>query len=292
MKGFIFGVCLLAAAHVALAQSDLATDFTNPASLPLVTHGNFVTRGTTLVSYTGREKTVTIPDNLGITEIGGSVFGHSQVESVVIPNGVIAIGKGAFASCYSLKAITLPDTVKVIDDNAFNNYSSLITIRIPDSVLVIGASAFYGCNKLARITVPANILYISGSAFSNNFAVSYSNNGKRGGNYVYSRGFQTWYTGTDPIPQAVALTAGKPAQGNGEAWYRIQVPEGGVTLTAFTQGNTDTEIRIYDIHGGELARDDDSGTGYNAKAETFVQAQTCYIKVTGRGPYSITVNME
>jgi hypothetical protein len=282
MKKAIFGVLVLFGTHFTFAQSNA----------PLVTHGNFVTRGNVLVGYTGREKSVTIPDNLGITEIGESIFGHTQVETVVIPAGITSIGKGAFASCYSLRTVAIPETVKVIDDNAFSGCGNLITIRIPESVLVIGSSAFYNCSKLARVTVPSNILYIAANAFPNNFAASYVNNEKRAGNYVYSRGFETWYTGYDPIPQAVTIVPGTPVPGNGEMWFRIAIPDGGATVTVFTEGRTDTYIYVYDLTGNRLASDDDSGSGSNARAGTFVQTQTCYVKVRGNGAYSIDVILE
>jgi hypothetical protein len=282
MKNVFFMVFVAFIAHFSFAQSNA----------PLVTHGNFVTRGNVLVGYTGNERSVTIPDNLNITEIGASIFSHARVETVVIPSGITSIGKGAFASCYSLKTVVIPATVKVIDDNAFNGCSSLITIRIPESVLAIGNDAFYNCSKLARITMPSNVLYIATNAFPSNFVVSYSNNGRCAGNYVYSRGFEMWHTGSDPLPQAVALVPGTPVAGNGEMWFRIAVPEDGSAVTVFTEGRTDTYIRIYDLIGNELANDDDSGSGYNARVETFVQTQTCYVNVRGNGDYSIAVSLE
>jgi hypothetical protein len=323
-------------------NSGLAADFTNPASLPLVTNGNFVTRGTILVSYTGQEKAVTIPDTLRITEIGESAFSHARFESLVIPRGVIKIGKNAFASCYSLNAVALPDTLKVIDEGGFSGCRNLKTITLPNVMTIIGDNAFYGtglvriiipesvqvimngafyncsslitvtiqgsstavgyrafesCSKLASITMPDNTVYISSGAFPHNFAASYTNSGERAGNYVYSQGFGRWYTGTDPIPNAITLTpenpAAIPAQGDRETWYRVAIPTGGAMITAFTTGNSDTRIWIYDMTGNELASDDDSGDNYNAEAATFVQTQTGYIKVNrGSGGCSIQVKLE
>jgi hypothetical protein len=326
-------------------NSGLTTDFTNPASLPLVTNGNFVTRGTILVSYTGQEKTVNIPDTLKITEIGESAFGqghYSQVESVVIPKGVIKISKSAFASCYSLNMVALPDTLKVIDEQGFSGCRNLKTITLPNSIMIIGEAAFYetglariiipesvqaimnrafsncsslitvtirgsgtvvgnrafeSCEKLASITMPNNALYISNEAFPNNFVASYKNSGERAGNYVYYQGFKQWYTGTNPIPNATALTPEKPvtipAQGDRETWYRIAIPAGGAVVTAFTTGNSDTYIWIYDMTGNELAHDNNSGNNYNAEATAFIQTETGYIKVNrGSGGCSINMKLE
>ncbi|MDR2632938.1 MAG: leucine-rich repeat domain-containing protein [Treponema sp.] len=334
----------LLVSFVSAQNSGLTTDFTNPAGISLSTSGNFVIRGSVLVSYTGEEKTVTIPDTLKITEIGESAFAHSRAESVVIPRGVIKIGKSAFASCYSLKTVTLPDTVKVIDEGGFNGCSNLKTLTLPNTLTVIGDDAFYrtglvrviipesvqaimndafshcsslitvtlqgsgtalgygafeSCSKLASITMPNNAVYVSNGAFPHNFAVSYKNSGERSGNYIYSQGFERWYTGTDPILEAITLTPERPvkipAQGDRETWYRVAIPSGGAMISAFTTGNSDTEIWMYDLTGNQLARDDDSGDNYNAAAATFIQTQTAYIKVNrgwGSEGCSLQVKLE
>ena len=61
---------------------------------------------------------------------------------VVIPDGVISIGDGAFAYCGSLKSVTIPDSVTSIDSSAFADCNSLAHITIPDSVTNIGGNAF------------------------------------------------------------------------------------------------------------------------------------------------------
>ena len=61
---------------------------------------------------------------------------------VVIPDGVISIGDGAFAYCGSLKSVTIPDSVTSIGEWAFYNCNSLESVTIPDSVTNIGDHAF------------------------------------------------------------------------------------------------------------------------------------------------------
>jgi hypothetical protein len=43
----------------------------------------------------------------------------ASLVSVTIPNGVTAIGDGAFLFCTSLKSMTIPASVKKISDDAF-----------------------------------------------------------------------------------------------------------------------------------------------------------------------------
>ena len=70
--------------------------------------------------------TLEIPS--GRTSIGDYAFTSCNVSSVVIPEGVTAIGKGAFMSNKSIKSITLPSTLTSIDAQAFCDCASLTSI--------------------------------------------------------------------------------------------------------------------------------------------------------------------
>lgn len=58
-------------------------------------------------------------------------FGNA--ETVVVPEGVEAIGPGAFSTCYSIKEIILPQTVSNIGYHAFCEMDS-VTIHFPKAV--------------------------------------------------------------------------------------------------------------------------------------------------------------
>jgi hypothetical protein len=333
-------------------SNGLVTDFTSPAATPLITRGNYVLRGTTLVQYTGKEKNVTIPDNLGITEIGEAVFGidPSFLESITLPSGLQRIGKNAFASSYSLTTVSIPGSITLIDerafancsrlasvnfqparsviigdyaftgcsslarvilpaglsvimDNAFNSCGNLVSVTIPDGVIAIGNGVFNYCEKLISVNMPANITYIGSEAIAGNFSAAYANSGKVAGRYNFSRGFNTWYTGSNPIPQAISVTPGTPASprppiqasfsSSNENWYRIAVSADGGTLNAQTGGSLDTYIYLYDNIGNQIDQDDDSGANNNARINTFVLEGVYYMKIRGsRGNYSLTVAIE
>lgn len=78
-----------------------------------------------------------LPANL--KEIGDSTFAEYEGTDLVIPDGVVSIGSGAFRYCQSLETVT-----------------------IPASVEAIGEDAFYGCEFLTRYIVhPDNKNYSS-----------------------------------------------------------------------------------------------------------------------------------
>ena len=79
----------------------------------------------------------------------------SEVENIVINEGVRGIGNYAFNYCSGLTTITIPASVMSIGKYAFNYCDGLTTITIPASVTSIGYGAFAGCSNLATMTVDA-----------------------------------------------------------------------------------------------------------------------------------------
>ena len=117
---------------------------------------------------------------------------------VVIPDGVIAIGKDAFSNCSNIKKVTIPASVISILD-AFGGCSSLTDINvssensvyasidgcvytkdkteiricpegktkveIPEGVTSIGEDAFYYCGNLEKVSIPDSVTSIGDGAF-------------------------------------------------------------------------------------------------------------------------------
>jgi hypothetical protein len=106
----------------------------------------------------------------GITAIGNNAFPSPfsdppNLRSVVIPASVETIGLCAFANCSYLKQITLPAGLKSIGDEAFYA-AGLQSIVIPDKVETIGAYAFQHCLSSTDIILGAGLKSIGQGAFA------------------------------------------------------------------------------------------------------------------------------
>lgn len=71
-----------------------------------------------------------------------------MISSIVLPDGVVGIGRHAFSDCENLASINIPKTVMRIGEYAFEDCKTLKEIVIPVSVTRIGRGAFEGCEEL------------------------------------------------------------------------------------------------------------------------------------------------
>ena len=120
--------------------------------LDAVTDGDYIysvdedNESATIISYTGTEKNLTIPEELGgypVNTISGGAFaGNETIESVVLPETVHSIGISAFEGCTSLSEV---------------NFSK-------ESYISLSDKAFFDCPNLKSLTF--------GSGYNN---VSYNN---------------------------------------------------------------------------------------------------------------------
>ena len=120
-------------------------------------------------------------------------------QNTIIPEGVEAIRRNAFAGCFSLEHIAIPTSLDSLGWNTFADCSSLKSIVvkkgnpvydsrencnaiietatntlvqacqntiIPASVTRIGAFAFHNCDSITTITLPEGVIEIEGYAFT------------------------------------------------------------------------------------------------------------------------------
>lgn len=147
-----------------------------------------------LVKYKGNDREVTIPS--GVTAIAEKAFNCSDhakfyIKKVVIPEGVISIGRNAFSNCRVLTDVTIPKSVTDIGGSAFSGtpwltnqgdwpvFSGILltyqgedmeSLTVPDGVREISDYAFYYNGKKTRsITFPASLKKIGKWAFNHSY---------------------------------------------------------------------------------------------------------------------------
>ena len=127
---------------------------------------DFVIRGGVLTKYNGKDANVVVPD--GVIEIGRAFEDCIEfLRSVTLPDSVEAIGESAFFECEKLERIRLPDGLLSIRDEAFGFCSRLRSIRIPESVIELGESSFQFCDSLTSVRIPGSIEEIPAGCFEN-----------------------------------------------------------------------------------------------------------------------------
>lgn len=150
-----------------------------------------------LLRYLGNEKDLTIPNSVGssknIEEIADFAFYNKNISSVVLPDKVKTIGKGAFldnavesfswnltdinksllrtVKAYAFKnnrigEVRLPELCHIIQTKAFEN-NQISSLLLGKYTGHIGDSAFEN-NQIRELIIPENIEEIGKSAFKNN----------------------------------------------------------------------------------------------------------------------------
>lgn len=78
---------------------------------------------------------------------------RTNIQTVVIEEGVKTIGSYAFYNCKNITSLTLPNSLLSIGNNAFNICMGLTELIIPSAVANIGSFAFSSCNKVTTIRI-------------------------------------------------------------------------------------------------------------------------------------------
>ena len=111
-------------------------------------------------------KSVVIHD--GVTAIGAYAFYNCpNLRDVSIPRSVARIGEAAFEICDNLTDVTLPAGLTRIAPFTFSGCFSLRRVELPDGLTVIDKSAFSDCAGLTQIHIPEGTAVIGGDAFRN-----------------------------------------------------------------------------------------------------------------------------
>lgn len=107
-------------------------------------------------------KKIAIPT--GIKTIGRECFAETDVEEVILPEGIERIEPCAFANCTELKKINFPETLNVIKDRVFLNCHLLTKVILPETLAELGDYAFYDTG-IKQLVLPKRVASTGFSVF-------------------------------------------------------------------------------------------------------------------------------
>ena len=109
----------------------------------------------------------TVPKS--VTTIEEYAFQYSNLQEVILQDGLLSIGKRAFFDARFLEKVSFPNSLVSISDEAFF-WSGITEAYLPDSLTSIGKKAFYSCDNLSTIRLSPNCKFLADSAFRTNSA--------------------------------------------------------------------------------------------------------------------------
>lgn len=136
----------------------------DPANPVFYSSGNCLIEKKSGILIAGCAKSV-IPN--GVVAIGkGAFWGQSELRSISLPSGVTRVENFAFSDCTRLTDIKILGALESIEYYAFADCRSLTEIVLPNSLTSIRGYAFSGCTSLKEIVIPDNVTSIGLEAFS------------------------------------------------------------------------------------------------------------------------------
>lgn len=85
----------------------------------------------------------------------------TALKSIIIPAGVVTIGKYAFRGCTAMATVSFEatDTLRSLGDYAFMD-TGITAFNMPNSVISIGIYQFAGCENLVSLTISSSVTVI------------------------------------------------------------------------------------------------------------------------------------
>lgn len=110
-------------------ESTSVTETTTETTTTVENLFNFNSSTGTITGYSGSEKVVNIPSNIGGVEvkvIGENAFkNNTDIETVIIPEGISSIEDFAFYKCTGLKYVSIPESVTSVSEDGFYRCGAL-----------------------------------------------------------------------------------------------------------------------------------------------------------------------
>ncbi len=105
---------------------------------------------------------------LPVKKVSSEAFtGKTDLERLVIGNGISELGYGMCYGCTALKEVAFPDTLCEIGLSAFEGCSSLTSVRLGGNVKELGSAAFKDCTALKSVSAVRSFERVGSSVLDN-----------------------------------------------------------------------------------------------------------------------------
>ena len=124
--------------------------------------------------YNKRTSIKTLIVEEGVTALGERPFNNaSSLSSISLPSTLTSIGPRCFSNCVSLTSISLPNSVTQIGNTAFNGCTNLTVVNISNTgIETLNEKVFAACSKLTTLSIPSSVKKIIQKAFGTSNGVS------------------------------------------------------------------------------------------------------------------------
>ncbi|XMB72031.1 leucine-rich repeat protein [Mycoplasmatota bacterium WC30] len=123
-----------------------------------------------ITGYTGTETDLVLPETVEegypIIQIQENAFRDTNIESIIIPANVLALGDRAFYFVDELTTIIFREgsQLETIGNSVFY-YTGLSSIELPSTIISIGDNAFAACYFFTELNVPASLIDLGTGLF-------------------------------------------------------------------------------------------------------------------------------
>ena len=120
-----------------------------------------------LADKTDSNTVITIPKEIGgvpVKTINSHAFYNTDIEKVILPEGLEKIGNKCFAHCTHLNEINFPSTLTYIGKEAFV-YSDLTSVVLNDGLTALSEGVFRSSANLVNVSLPESLIRIDREAF-------------------------------------------------------------------------------------------------------------------------------
>lgn len=175
-----------------------------------INNPDFITEGSRLIRYVGKNTIVRIPKEISIIE-SCAFWDNQHIEEVIMHDCIFNIGGDTFYNCKNLKKINIPKNCSLMGNNPFagcpdieiRNDSPFYVLEngalytadrktliyyaikgnekefnVPDGVEVICKHTFFLCDRLEHVVLPASLKKMENNPFSGCSKLSITNNSK------------------------------------------------------------------------------------------------------------------